>query len=400
MRQDSVLNSKSLLVVTPDYPDKLNTHNIGNYVKRMLKEVAPSFKQVHVIAPVLPTMGLTPQSRFCQDYTYDNVSVYYPRGLYLPNLKPGSNSVWRNMFDLRYNAVKKVIDSKNLEFDLIHAQFAYMSGHIARKLHMQYKVPYIITVYEDPVWFDHLLNMGDHNYTSALRNAECVIGINSSDTNKLVEYTKRATHIPVGYDSQRFFCSTDMAKTWLRVQGKIPLAAKVVVSVGFLEKRKRFDVLIKAVASMNLVDRCYIIGNDKGELATLKQLIKDLGINDKVRIRTQIPDDRLRKYLAAADVVTVQSESEGFGITQVEAMACGTPVVASDNHGSRDVITPETGLLFDKQSIHDFRVKLNDALVRTWDADAVRAHAQRYRWSTISQEITTVHRKAITGNWS
>jgi glycosyltransferase involved in cell wall biosynthesis len=93
----------------------------------------------------------------------------------------------------------------------------------------------------------------------------------------------------------------------------------------------------------------------------------------------------------AADVLTVQSDSEGFGITQIESFACGTPIVASDNHGSRSLLASdknnELGELFQRGNPLDMMIKIRSVLSRRFDRQKIVKESERYRWNVIVNQI-------------
>jgi glycosyltransferase involved in cell wall biosynthesis len=394
------LVDKQLLIITPDYPDEKNIFTGCNYVKRMLDETHSCFKEVNVIAPVLSTFGKTPQSKYCKDYSYDNVNVYCPTGYYIPNITPGGNTWWQPYVDFRYNAIISTIKEHDIHFDLIHAQFAYMSGDIAYKLHQLYQVPYIISIYEDTQWMHHLINTWGLKYTVPIQNADAVICINNIDAAYLNTINPTTLYIPAGYTSEKFKQlpeSKDELKRYLID----PPNQKMIISVGNIEKRKRFDILINAVCDINRCNGifplvCFIIGRDKGEQKYLTELIKQRHAELDIHILNNVPDEDLVKYMNAADVLTVQSDSEGFGVTQVEAWACGTPVVATDNNGSLSLFCKNiNNVLGELFSINNGDKSMQRALINVLmkppNREMLVKESEKYRWTTIAEQLKNVY---------
>lgn len=400
------LADKSLLIITPDYPDEKDIFNGCSYVKRMLAETHSSFNEVNIIAPVLPTFGKTPQSRYCKDYCYDNVNVYYPAGYYVPNITPGGNKWWQPYFDFRYHAITSTIKKYNIKFDLIHAQFAYMSGDIAYKLYQQHKVPYIISIYEDSIWLRHLIKTWGNKYTTPIRNAESVICINKIDTSYLNEINKNTIYVPAGYSSEKFK-QLPVSKEGLKQKIIDSPDQKMVISVGNIEKRKRFDILINTVCDLNRKKTtkpiiCFIIGKDKGDQQNLTELIKQNKAESDIQILNNVSDEELVEYMNAADVLTVQSDSEGFGVTQVESWACGTPVVATNNNGSLSLFykdkTNDLGELFSiGNKDKSMQKALTNVLSREPNRMGLVKESEKYRWNTISEELKKVYVATTNG---
>jgi len=104
---------------------------------------------------------------------------------------------------------------------------------------------------------------------------------------------------------------------------------RIVLFVGVLRYYKGIDVLIRAMTEVN--GRALIVGRGV-DLAALQMQAEQLGVTDKVVFLGEVPDARLRALLHAADVFVLPSidRCEAFGIVQLEAMACGKPVVSTD----------------------------------------------------------------------
>jgi hypothetical protein len=78
------LKDKTLLILTPSYPNEDESFIAETFVKYQVAELKQYFKKVIVIAPVLRSFGYLKKDKLCKDYTYDNVEVYFPRSIYIP----------------------------------------------------------------------------------------------------------------------------------------------------------------------------------------------------------------------------------------------------------------------------------------------------------------------------
>ncbi|MEW6282387.1 MAG: glycosyltransferase [Candidatus Eremiobacterota bacterium] len=110
-----------------------------------------------------------------------------------------------------------------------------------------------------------------------------------------------------------------------------------VLGVGRLVAGKGFDLLLRAFARTSLRERLVLLGEGP-ERPGLLRLASELGVADRVDMPGSDPNPF--RYMARARAVVVTSRSEGFGNILLEAMTCGAPVVAFDNHGPRDLIRP------------------------------------------------------------
>ncbi len=107
---------------------------------------------------------------------------------------------------------------------------------------------------------------------------------------------------------------------------------KIILFVGNLLPLKRLDLLLKAVANGEKNWRLAVVGGGYAE-AEYKKLAEKLGISNRVTFFGSVERQKLPLFYRSADVVVVPSDTESFSLVAAEALACGTPVVASDNAG-------------------------------------------------------------------
>ncbi|TET28342.1 MAG: hypothetical protein E3J70_09805 [Candidatus Heimdallarchaeota archaeon] len=148
-----LLNEKNLLVITPGFPDKNNKNILGIFVKDQVNAIKNEFKEIYVIAPILRTLKFSSRERYCHNYTYDNVSVFYPRCFYVPLIYSFGKKI-----DNRLRVVLNTIERNNLSFDLVHAHFTWPSGYIGQQIKEKFNTPYILTVHENRKWFQKELD--------------------------------------------------------------------------------------------------------------------------------------------------------------------------------------------------------------------------------------------------
>ena len=149
----------------------------------------------------------------------------------------------------------------------------------------------------------------------------------------------RVTVAPIGVDSGRF---RPMNQAEARARLRIPLDEETLLYVGRLDPIKGADVLLKSFGLLSDRPRARlrIIGGevDAEYTALLRGLVSELDIADRVTWTGIAPNNELPCHYAAADALIVPSHSESFSIVAAEAMACGTPVVASNVPGPASFI--------------------------------------------------------------
>jgi glycosyltransferase involved in cell wall biosynthesis len=132
---------------------------------------------------------------------------------------------------------------------------------------------------------------------------------------------------------------------------------KVIFTLARLSKTeeyKGYDKVIKAMPQIirEFPDSTYILGGKGDDIPRIKKLIKSNKVENQVILPGFIPDEKLIDYYNLADVFVMPSKKEGFGIVFLEALACGTPVVAGNKDASKEaVLEGEVGLLVDPDDI-------------------------------------------------
>ena len=140
-------------------------------------------------------------------------------------------------------------------------------------------------------------------------------------------------------------------------------------------------------------------GPDQGQA---RQVAHDLGIADKVLFLGE--RDALPELLAPADVFVLSSRQESFGLSALEAMSCGTPVVATDSGGVHEVVDhDETGLLTPLEDLEGFARHLAALLfdrdrARAMGAAAREVAVARFRREAVVQRYVDLYRRTLAGN--
>jgi D-inositol-3-phosphate glycosyltransferase len=220
--------------------------------------------------------------------------------------------------------------------------------------------------------------------------------------------TDRVVVIPPGVDTSHFYpISKDEAKEFVGV----PDDRQMVLFVGRIERLKGIDVLLAAFR--DLMDQSVIsersiclaiIGGDAetspekmdAEMARLRKLVAEYELDGVVRFLGKRDQDSLPYYYSASDIVVVPSEYESFGLVALEAMACGTAVIASETGGLAFLIKDgETGfhvpagdaaILAEK-----IQMLLCDSELRRQIGRKAAAYASGFDWSIIADHILELY---------
>ena len=207
--------------------------------------------------------------------------------------------------------------------------------------------------------------------------------------------------LPPGYDDSRFFrigpASRDLARQRLGFEGH------VVFAVSRLARNKGFDLLLEGfgvVASRDPQARLVLaIGHEdrnEDEEAIYQELLRigdRYGLGDRVRFTGYIADEELADYYRAADVFVLSSRYEPFGMTAIEAMACGTPVVATIHGGLFRILNYGEHVLFadpfdkDELGITILKAIRYRSLRRRLAHLGAQVARSKFTWTSVTQQL-------------
>ncbi len=182
---------------------------------------------------------------------------------------------------------------------------------------------------------------------------------------------------------------------------------KLVLYVGRFDPRKGIETLVRAVhrsASQKTGKLKLIIGggsrpghSDGLERERIEEIVAELNLEDMVQFPGRLSPEELPTYYAAADVSVVPSHYEPFGLVAIEAMACGTPVIASDVGGLQFTVVPEeTGLLARPKDDGAFAEAidriLSDSEWRDQLGQAAKERVQtKFSWDGVASQLSRLY---------
>jgi len=282
-----------------------------------------------------------------------------------------------------------------LFFANFQSHFIWSSGYVGMRLKNKYNKPFFVTghgydVYKLPFKNDWWKN----RISSILENADHILTVSEGNKRYLLRLGVKGSNISVvgnGYNSDLFF---DIDKNKVREELNIPEDRKVLVSVGNLEEVKGHRYLIEAVKILkeeypNIL--CYIVGG--GSLnSEYEDLIKEYGLEENVFLVGYVKHGEVNKWMNAADLFVLPSLQESFGIVQLEALACGIPVIATKTNGSKEVIrSDDYGLLCNIKDALDLAEKVVSGLQKEWRKELMKEYAQGFSWEKVSEGIVNVY---------
>jgi glycosyltransferase involved in cell wall biosynthesis len=214
--------------------------------------------------------------------------------------------------------------------------------------------------------------------------------------------------IPCGTDIDRF---GHVSRRDARRQLDIDPAALVVLYVGRFDERKGIETLVRAVGQSMLrglanIQLAIAGGSRPGqsdgiERDRIEGIVDELGMRDFTSFPGRLGDDDLHLYYAAANVCVVPSHYEPFGLVAIEAMASGTPVVASDVGGLQyTVVSEKTGLLCPPQDDEAFAKAIDRILSQPhWQLQLGKAARkrveQKFSWQGVAAQLSELYEELL-----
>jgi D-inositol-3-phosphate glycosyltransferase len=241
-----------------------------------------------------------------------------------------------------------------------------------------------------------------------LEQANCIVATSPQEQEALRSLSQHGhiEVIPCGTDISNFH---SIPKPDARAKLGLSPTDQIVLYVGRFDQRKGIETLVRACAQLkeNPHLRLVIVGgsdpnlSDGLERQRIEGIVQTLGLAEQTIFVGRVGHDRLPLYYTAADVCVIPSHYEPFGLVAIEAMACGTPVVASAVGGLKFTVVPEeTGLLVPPQDIQGFataidRILSDDLWARTLRKRASERVQQNFSWSGIAAQLSDLYRRLL-----
>ena len=281
-------------------------------------------------------------------------------------------------------AIKKAVEE--FEPDVIHAQHIWLLSWLAKKT----GVPYVITAHgTDLMGYQHGARFREYA-DEAAAGAKRIITI-SNDNDELVKElfpgcADKTVFMRNGYDPDRFYPEPVTTEQIQSIYDVTPLE-RLVFFAGKLAHFKGVDVLLEAARLYEgeYPGKILTFIAGEGELAPeLKKLTKDYKLKG-VHFLGHLDVSQLRGLYSYADVCVVPSRREPFGLVAIEALACGSPVIATNQGGLPDIINDDVGALVEVDDAFGLSVAVRNELYRP-DREERGVYAAKYALSNYTQD--------------
>lgn len=359
----------------------------GIFVEQRLQQLLRGYPdlQAQVVAP-LPWFPFA-NRRFGQYGLYAQVPdseqrfglpVYHPRFTALPLFG------WRvHPYSLfaSTRATLSRIQADGFDFDVIDSHFVYPDGVAAVRLGQYFRKPVFMTARGNDVSLMLDLPASRRQILAAARTCAGVITVCQALKDALVSAGVEETRVHVlrnGVDLERFHpIPREAARAQIAVHGR------TLLSVGHLIERKGNHLTIPALRE--IPDTTLLLVGDGPEERRLRDLARECGVLERVRFVGAVAQEELAKYYSAADALVLASSREGWANVLLEAMACGTPVIATPIWGTPEVVAvPQAGVLTADLSSAAIVAACQRLFAALPSRAATRAYAETFSWESTS----------------
>ncbi len=306
-------------------------------------------------------------------------------------------------------------------YDLIHANF-WMSGLVALNVKRKLGIPYAITFHalgrvrrQHQGKNDKFPDVRFQIEEQVAAEADRIIAECPQDRHDLITLyhaaPERVTVVPAGFDPQEL---QPISKAAARKHLGLDSNEHIILQLGRMVPRKGVDNVIRALGHLvhnhGIPARLLIVGGEaedpdpvkSPELARLMKIAREVSVTEYVTFTGQRQREILKYYYSAADVFVSTPWYEPFGITPLEAMACGTPVIGSNVGGIKhSVADGETGFLVPPKDAAALAARLADlfndpALLHRFSRQSIERVNRYFTWEKVARMLAGVYEETLS----
>lgn len=311
---------------------------------------------------------------------------------------------------------------RDRRYDLIHANF-WMSALVAAEIKRAIAIPFVVTFHAlgrvRRLYQGTADQFPDERFAiedRVVREADHIIAECPQDREDLLRHyhadPQRISIIPCGFDTTEFWA---IDKIRARLTLGLPPEERLILQLGRMVPRKGVDTVIRAFAHLvqheAISARLILVGGESEtpdpqvtpEIGRLSTIARELGVEPWVTFVGRRGREVLKYYYSAADVFVTTPWYEPFGITPIEAMACGTPVIGSNVGGIKFTVKEnETGYLVPPNDPEQLATRLaqlfdQPQLISLFGQQAIRRSREHFTWQKVTSAVAALYEDVLRG---
>ena len=295
------------------------------------------------------------------------------------------------------------------KYDILRSHY-WTSALVTEKIKKQLGIPNVVTFHTLGEVKNRALGAEEEpelrirSEKEIIKTADCIVTSTQEGKSNLINLygcsPEKIKVIPPGVD-------LDVFHPFDREKARRELALndfrRVLLFAGRLQPFKGLDLLLHAMTYLpnHGMTQLLVVGGNAGktdEFAKLNSLVNELGISNTVAFVGAVEHEKMPTFYNAADICVIPSYHESFGLVAVEALASGTPVIASRVGGLATIVKDgETGYLFEERSPEILATYLcllmSENEIRNSMADAARPSVMKYSWSSTARRLFKVYQE-------
>jgi D-inositol-3-phosphate glycosyltransferase len=381
-----------------------------------VREIAREFAERGIIVDIF-TRRTSPAEAACDNSLSANINVIHVTAGPVSPL--GSEEIYPHLQQFTAGVIAHTI-RHNINYDMIFSHY-WLSGWVAQKLKEAWGTPFVQMFHtlghmknRIPSVQSHVPELRIRVETQAVEWADRLLANTPAERAQLLwlyhaDRRKIIINSP-GVNTERF---APMPQHKARRALNLPQDKNLLVFVGRIEPLKAVDSIIEALVyvrneqpDLMTHTHLYIIGGDPKDktdldMMALQRLTRELDLTGNVQFLGAKDQAALSKWYAAATTVIMPSEYESFGMVALEAMASGTPVIASEVGGLAYLVKhEETGLLVPARSPRRLAEGITQIITQPQKTaqmgQQAADYARQYAWPIIADKLLTAFDEMLT----
>ncbi len=386
-----------LLTFSTLFPNR-ERPNHGIFVENRLRHLLASGQAASTVVAPVPYFPLasprfgewSANARAPRREERHGLTVWHPRYPVIP--KFGMSAAPFLLYRAALPFLRRLL-AGGLAVDAIDAHYVYPDGVAAVWLGRRLGLPVVVTARGTDVNLIPRYAIPRRLIGEAIGGAAAMIAVSAALKEALVGLGAPAEKVTVlrnGVDTTLFRPPADRGA----LRASLGLTRPTVISVGHLVERKGHHLVIEAMARLPGCE--LVVVGEGAERTRLEGLVVAMGLGGRVRLLGARSHGELPGLYGAADVLVLASSREGWANVLLEAMACGTPVVATDIWGNPEVVRSREAGVLTERSAEAIAAAVDALLAAAPERAATRAYAERFGWDETTAGQVELFRRVIS----